>query len=262
MGNPLRRHERAPRPSACSSRVHLGHRLARGELAGRGGCSSRRRTRLESSLSPFCLPSSTCHPHLLEASGATSHSPLPASCPGSESRPSHPPVDHGVAPQSHAVRTQGHASQSKLFLFLFLAPRAETHRLNPASDARGPRRSCLGPSPAGEQPGHRPAFMALRVLRPLPLPAKPLCPPAGGGALLGSARSPRPCGAAHASAGQPVSPAHAPHGARPRPAQHRTLLCLMLSVSPAGVRDSQGKKPNLTDLLPEPSHNAGHVTGR
>lgn len=91
-----------------------------------------------------------------------------------------PPVDHGVAPQSHAVRTQGHASQSKLFLFLFLAPRAETHRLNPASDARGPRRSCLGPSPAGEQPGHRPAFMPLRVLRPLPLPAKPLCPPAGG----------------------------------------------------------------------------------
>lgn len=160
--------------------VRLGHRLARGELAGRGGCSSRRRTRLESSPSPFCLPSSTCHPHLLEASGATSHSPLPASCPGSESRPP-PTVDHGVAPQSRAVRTQGCASQSKLFLFLFLAPRAETHRLNPASDARGPRRSCLGPSPAGEQPGHRPAFMPLRVLRPLPLPAKPLCPPAGGG---------------------------------------------------------------------------------
>lgn len=232
MGNPLRRHERAPRPSARSSRVHLGRRLARGELAGRGGCSSRRRTRLESSPSPFCLPSSTCHPHLLEASGATSHSPLPASCPGSESRPPPPPpVDHGVAPQSRAVRTQGCASQSKLFLFLFLAPRGETHRLNPASDARGPRRSCLGPSPAGEQPGHRPAFMPLRVLRPLPLPAKPLCPPAGGGGPSGlGTKSPplrgrtRLCGAAGLSRSRPARRSSASG-----PAQNATLsnaLCL------------------------------------
>lgn len=106
---------------------------------------------------------------------------LRSQCPARGLRVAPPPVDHGVAPQSRAVRTQGCASQSKLFLFLFLAPRGETHRLNPASDARGPRRSCLGPSPASEQPGHCPAFMPLRVLRPLPLPAKPLCPPAGRG---------------------------------------------------------------------------------
>lgn len=181
MGNPLRRHERAPRPSARSSRVHLGRRLARGELAGRGGCSSRRPAARDWSrrrpLSASRLPPATRTCWRLPEPPLTLRSQRPAR--GLRVAP--PPTgDHGVAPQSHAVRTQGHASQSKLSLFLFLAPRGETHRLNPASDARGPRRSCLGPSPAGEQPGHRPAFMPLCVLRPLPLPAKPLCPPAGG----------------------------------------------------------------------------------
>lgn len=144
--------------------------------------------------------------------------------------PPPPPVDHGVAPQSRAVRTQGHASQSKLSLFLFLAPRGETHRLNPASDARGPRRSCLGPSPAGEQPGHRPAFMPLRVLWLLPLPAKPLCPPAGGGPSGLGTKSPplrgrtRLCGAVGLSRSRP---ARRPSASGP--AQNATLsnaLCL------------------------------------